>query len=125
MIYYVNHELCISFYMTSFVKYFFVPLIWSQFHPLRLKKPVKYLGSNLIFCWYALNSGCCSHIFSAKILAVSELTFFEKLLPQLGIEQFLKFQMIRDNKKTGKDNYDSVNKCFWTFDIIRTYFSGF
>ena len=79
-------------------KIFFVPLIWSQFHPLRLKKPVKYLGSNLIFCWYGLTSGFCSHISSATILAVSELTFFEKILPQLGIEQFFKFQMIRESR---------------------------
>ena len=99
MIYYVNHELWISFSMTTFGKYFFVPLIWNS---LRLKNPVKYLGSNLIYCWYASNSGCSSHISSATILAVCVLTFFEKILPQLGIKQFLKFQMIRDNKKTEK-----------------------
>ena len=91
-----------SFSMTSFGKFFFGPLIWPHFYHLRLKNPVKYLGSNLIFCWDALNLGCCSQISSATILAMSELKFFEKILSQIGIEQFLKFQVIRGNKKIPK-----------------------
>ena len=125
MIYYDNDDLWISFSMTSFGNFFFVPLIWHHFYPLRLKKPVKYLGSNLIFCWHASNLGWCSQISSAIFLARSELKFFEKILSQLGIEQFLKLQVIRDHKKTGKDNYNGANRCFWTFSIIRLFFSGF
>ena len=34
----------------------------------------------------------------ATNLAKSELKIFEKILSQLGIEQFLKFQVIRDQR---------------------------
>ena len=70
--------------MTSFGKYFFVPLIWPHFYTLRLKKrAVLRLEFHIIkrrkFSWHALNLRCCSQISSAI-----------KILKILGIEQFLK-----------------------------------
>ena len=102
----MNHDLSISFSVT-FGKYFFFPSIWSHFHPLRLKKNVKYLGSNLIFC-HALNLGCCSHFSSALILAVDVLCFF--LENSLNLELTKESKSVRsiliNQKKTGKDNYN-------------------
>lgn len=50
MIFYENF---MTLSTTSLRKYFFGRLIWPHFYLSRMKKPVKYLGSNLIFCWHA------------------------------------------------------------------------
>ena len=73
MIYYVSDDFLIYFSMTSFEKYLIVPLTPLLFFTFEQRSEVFFL-------------------------TMSELNFLRKILSQLGIEQFLKFQVIRDNK---------------------------
>ena len=87
--YYVNEDLWISFSMTSFGKYFFRSFDLASLLSLTLEK--------------------ARDVFRLEFDIL--LTCFKFSL-NLKSSNFFKFQVIQDNKWTGKDNYNGANRCF-------------